>query len=83
MASLQIYRQLLSLATFPRVHLNSKEVFYLSSQNTYLILKTTYHMKLNFFLSTILLENLLLAKYLISVAAPLKYQAIKLDMKYL
>ena len=35
--------------------------------------KTTCHIKLNFFLWTELLENLFLAKYPISVAAPLKY----------
>ena len=64
MACLQIYRQLLSLATFLRVHSNSKEVSYLSWQNTYPNLKTTCHIKLKFFLWTKLLENLLLAKYL-------------------
>ena len=56
---------------FLRVHSNSKEVSYLSWQNKYPNLKTTCHMKLKFFLWTKLLENLLLAKYLISVAAPL------------
>ena len=71
MACLQIYRELLSLATFLRVHSNSKEVSYLSWQNTYPNLKTTCHIKLKFFLWTKLLENLLHAKYLISVAAPL------------
>ena len=75
-ACLQIYRELLSLATFLRVHSNSKEVSYLSWQNTYPNLKTTCHIKLKFFLWTKLLENLLLAKYLISVAAPLKYKSI-------
>ena len=71
MACLQIYRELLSLATFLRVHSNSKEVSYLSWQNTYPNLKTTCHIKLKFFLWTKVLQNLLLAKYLISVAAPL------------
>ena len=71
MACLQIYRELLSLTTFLRVHWNSKEVSYLSWQNTYPNLKTTCLIKLKFFLWTKLLENLLLAKYLISVAAPL------------
>ena len=42
-----------------------------SWQNTYPNLKTTCHIKLKLFLWTKLLENLLLAKYLISVAAPL------------
>ena len=71
MACLQIYRELLSLTTFLRVHSNSKEVSYLSRQNTYPNLKTTCHIKLKFFLWTKLLENLLLAKYLISVTSPL------------
>ena len=72
-ACLQIYRELLSLVTFLRVHSNSKEVSYLSWQNTYPNLKTTCHIKLKFFLWTKLPENLLFAKYLISVAAPLIY----------
>ena len=71
MACLQIYRELLSITTFLRVHSNSKEVSYLSWQNTYPNSKTTCHIKLKFFLWTKLLENLLLAKYLISVATPL------------
>ena len=71
MACLQICRELLSLATFLRVHSNSEEVSYLSWQNTYPNLKTTCHIKLKFFLWTKLLENLLLAKYVISAAAPL------------
>ena len=56
---------------FSRVHSNSKEVSYLSWQNTYPNLKTTGHIKLKFFLRTKLLENLLLAKYLVSATAPL------------
>ena len=71
MACLQIYRELLSLATFLRVHSNSKEVSYLPWQNAYPNLKTTCHIKLKFFLWTKLLENLLIVRYLISVAAPL------------
>ena len=71
MACLQNYRELLSLATFLRVHSNSKEVSYLSWQNTYPNLKTSCHVNLNFFLWTKLLENLLHAKYIISVATPL------------
>ena len=43
---------------------------YLSWQNTSPNSKTTCHIKLKLFLWTKLLENLLLAKYLISVAAP-------------
>ena len=79
-ACLQIYRELLSLVTFLRVHSNSKEVSYLSWQNTYPNLKTTCHIKLKFFFWTKLLENLLRAKYLKSVAATLneaksKYEA--------
>ena len=55
MASLQIYRELLSLATFLRVHSNSNEVSYLSWQNMYPNLKTTSHIKIKFFLWTKLL----------------------------
>ena len=44
---------------------------YLSWQSTYPNLKTTRHIKLEFFFWTKLLENLLLAKYLIYVTAPL------------
>ena len=71
MTCLQIYRELLSTATFLRVYSNSNEVSYLSWLSTYPNLKTTCHIKLKLFLLTKLLENLLLAKYLISVAAPL------------
>ena len=71
-ACLQIYRELLSLTTFLRVHSNSKEVSYLSWQNTYPNLKTACHIALKLFLWTKLLENLLHAKYLISVTAPLE-----------
>ena len=71
MACLQIYQELLSLATFLRVHSNSKEVPYLSWHSTYPNLKTTRHIKLEFFLWTKLLKNLLLAKCFISVTAPL------------
>ena len=48
MACLQIYRELLNLPTFLRVHSNSKELSYLSWQNTYPNLKTNCHMKLKF-----------------------------------
>ena len=71
MACLQIYRELLSLATFLRVHSHPEEVFYLSWQNAYPGLKTTCHIKLKFFFWTKLLEKLLPAKYLIFVAATL------------
>ena len=71
LACLHIYRKLLTLLTFLRVHSNSKVVSYLSWQNTYSNLKTTCHIKLKIFLWTKLLQNLLLAKYLISVPAPL------------
>ena len=77
MACLQIYRELLPLTTFLRVHLNSKKVSYLSWQNTCPNSKTTCHIKLKFFLWTKLLENLLDAKYLISVAAPLNVNPVK------
>ena len=49
MAYLQIYRELLSLATFLLVHLNLKKVSYLFWQNAYPNLKTACHIKLNFF----------------------------------
>ena len=49
MACLQIYRELLSLVTFLRVHLNSKGVSYLSCQDMYPNLKTTCHIKLKIF----------------------------------
>ena len=67
----KIYRELLSLATFLPAHSNSKEVSYLPWQSTYPYLETTCHIKIKFFLWTKLLENLLHAKYPISVAAPL------------
>ena len=72
LACLQIYRELLLLATFLQVYSNSKDVSYLSWQNTYPNLKTISHIKLNFFLWTKLLKNVLLAKDLTSVTAPLK-----------
>ena len=59
------------LAIFLRVPSNSKEVSYLSWHSTYPNLKNTCCIKLKFFLWTKLLENLHLAKYLISVGAPL------------
>ena len=65
MTYLQIYRELGPLATFPRVHSNSKEVSYLSWQNGY--------PNLSFFLWTKLRESLLLAKYFISLTAALSH----------
>ena len=49
-----------------------KRYSYLSWQNTYPNLKTTCRIKLKFLLWTKLPENLILTKYFISVAAPLK-----------
>ena len=72
MVCLKIYWGLLSLANFLRVHSNSEEVSSLSWQKSYPNLKITCHIKLNFLLWTKLLENLTLAKYLISVAVPLR-----------
>ena len=69
---LQIYRESLSLVTFLGIHSNSKEVSCLSWQNTYPNSKTTCHIKLKFFFLTKLLENVLLAKYIIAVAAASK-----------
>ena len=65
MACLQIYPELLSLATYLRVRSNSKEVSYLSWQKRYANLKTTCYIKLKFLLWTKPLENLILVKYLI------------------
>ena len=83
MACLQIYRELSNLPTFLRVHSNSKEVSYLSWQNIYPNLKTIGHIKLKFFWWIKLLENLLLAKYLISVAAPLTCYLINFHIQYI
>ena len=49
-----------------------KKVSYIPWQNKYLNLKNTCHIEPKIFLWTKLLKNLLLAKYLISVAATLK-----------
>ena len=73
MVCLHIYRELLLLATFLWVYSNSKEFSYFSWQNTYPNLKATCHVKLKLFLWTKLFQNLLLAKYLIYVAAPLRF----------
>ena len=81
MACLQIYQESLSLTTFLRVHSNSKDVSYLYRQNTYPNLKITCHIKLKFFLWTKLLENLLIAKYLISLTASLKGWGVQLDIR--
>ena len=62
----------MSLATFGRVHLNSKEVSYLPWQNKYFNLRTTYYIKQKRVLWTKLLENLLLAKYSIPIPVSLK-----------
>ena len=80
LACLQIYQELSSLVTFLRVHSNSKKVSYLFWNNTYPNSKTTCHIKPKFFLWTKLLENLLLAKYLISVTAPLNQSKLKCFM---
>ena len=64
-------RIIVTCLTFLWVYSNSEELSYFFWQNTYPNLKTTCHINLKFFLWTKLLENLLLAKYLISVAAPL------------
>ena len=71
MACLQNLPRIIAAGEFSPSSSNSKEVSYLSWQNTTPNLKTTCHIKLKFFLWTKLLEYLLLAKYLISVAAPL------------
>ena len=71
MVCVQIYRGFLSFATFLRVYSNSKEVSYLSWQIAYPNLKATCHIKLKRLLRTKFMENLLLAKYRISIAGPL------------
>ena len=73
---LQIYREWMSLATFLRVHSNSKEVSFLPWQNKYPNLKTTCHIMPIFFMWTKLPKKLLLAKYLISAVAVLTVQKI-------
>ena len=79
---LQIYREQLSLPTFPRVHSNSKEVSYLTWQNKYPNLKTNCHSKLKIFSWTKLLENLILIQKLISVAAALTlWKMLKANLK--
>ena len=55
--------------------IQTQEVSYLSWPNMYPNMKTTCHIKLKFFMWTKLLENLLLAKYLISVTAPLRWRS--------
>ena len=72
MACLQIYGELLSLATFLRLLSNSKEESYLSWQKTYPNLKTTYHTKLKFFLVNQTPREL--CKYLVSFAATLSLE---------
>ena len=72
---LQIYREWMSLATFLRVHSNSKLSF-LPWQNKYPNLKTACHIKPIFFLWTKLPKKLLLAKYLKSAVAVLTVQKI-------
>ena len=72
LACLQIYRELLSFTTFLEIHSKLKAVSSLSWQNMYSNLKTICHNKLKFLLWTELIDNLFLAKYLLSVAALLK-----------
>ena len=77
MVCLQSYREYLSLATFRRVHSNSKEVSHQPWQNKYSDLKTTCHIKPKNFSKTNFSKKLFLAKYLISVAAALKEASVK------
>ena len=77
MTCVQIYQELLLFLTFLQVHSSSKEVSYLSWQNRYPNLKINYCTKLKFSLWTKLLENLLLAKYFIYVAAALNNIELK------
>ena len=80
MISLQIYWELLLLPTFLQVHLNLKEVSDLSWQHKYPDLKTAWHVKQKFFFWAKILENLLLAKYLISVPLAVNLQRQSLPM---
>ena len=73
------YKFTLSLATFLEVHSNSKEISYLHWQNKYPNFNTTCHIKLRFFLWTKLPKNLLLAKYLVSVAVVLIISVIRVE----
>ena len=70
MSCLQIYQETLLLATFLRAHSNSKEVSYLSWKNLFPNLKTICHIKLKLFFWTKFLENVLLAKHVISGVFP-------------
>ena len=54
-----LFTKLPTIATFRRVHSNSKEVFHLPWQCRYSHLKMTYHNKPKFFLRIKLLRNLL------------------------
>ena len=72
MVCLQNYREKLLFVNFRRLHSNSKVVSIIPWQNKYSDLKTTCHIKPKFLLCTKILENLLLAKYLVSVLAALK-----------
>ena len=83
MVCFQIYRELLLLATFFRVHLNPIEICYLYGQNKYSILKVTCHIKLKCFLWTKLLHSALLAKCLITVSATLIKNFILLKQSHL
>ena len=69
--------RIIVLTTFLRVHLNSKEVSFLSWQNVSYI-ENYFSYQVRFFLWTKLLKTLLLAKYLISVAAPLSLRYFQL-----
>ena len=66
----QNYGELL-LVTFRRVQTQTQEVFYLHWRNTYSNLKAIFHINPKIFLSTKILQNFLLAKYLLSVAVSL------------
>ena len=67
---------------FPPSSFKLKEVSYLYCQNRFPNVKTTCHIKLKVFLWTKLLKSLLLAKYLISVAAASRTSAYLVPETY-
>ena len=82
MAFLQIYENYCRLKLFSDFIQTQQEVSYLSWQNTYPNLKTTCYIKLKCFLWTKHLENLLFAKYLISVTVTLNISFIAKMLKF-
>ena len=78
MACLQNYQKQLSFATFCRVYSNPKKVVPPSLIKKAFSPKTTCHSKPKLFLRTKLLKIVLLAKYLISIAATLRVNSLRM-----